>query len=247
MNLEQNLEKYLQRRKTQIVQSLRSLAKAKCLVTGRFNTGKDSFLSVVIDVIPDKNVVIFDYGQDEAVNRKLLSTSHVDFMTRYKGIKVSFSSKRIKKTEYQGQAVFVVPIPESLYWMEHREYYRVKVPVMNSAVCRIPVAGENSGEALGNLDLRVANIGARGIALDFPGEHAFPGEVGTRLCNCILVLPGHSEKVDLEIRHRTPVQANEDGGESWIGCALVKPSETLQSRILQFMQSVERQQKELER
>ncbi|MCI0666531.1 MAG: flagellar brake protein [Methylococcaceae bacterium] len=247
MNLQPVPEKYLLRRKKEIVQSLRSLAKAKSLITGRFDTGKYSFLTVVIDVVPENHTVILDYGSNEAINSRLLCAAPVVFMTRYKGIKVRFSSDRVEKTVYQNRAVFKISIPESLFWQERRESYRVRVPLMNAAVCRIPIAREHSDEAPWTLNLRVVNIGPSGVALALPAEQTVPGEIGTRLCNCTLVLPKHSEEVDLEIRHRTRVEADEDEGESWIGCTIVKPSEILQSRIMQYMQSVERQQKEFER
>ena len=247
MSVEHNTEKYLQRRPKQIIHSLRMLVKGRCLITGRFQTGKYSFLTVIVDVVPDKNVLILDYGHNEALNNKVLDASYVVFITRYNGIRVRFSTEKIEKHEYQGRSVFVIPIPESLFWQERREFYRVKLPIVSPAVCQILQSETVAGDSFGNLEFRAANIGPVGIALILPAEKRFSGEIGAAFEHCSLLLPDHNEAVDLELRHKTPIDANDDQAGWWLGFAFLKPGQSVQSRILQYMQFVERQRKEFER
>lgn len=247
MSTPQNPEKFLQRRKKQIVKSLRLLSKAKCLITGRFNTGKYSFITVVIDVILEKDLVVLDYGHDELINRKLLIAPQVVFIASYNGIKVRFSSEHVEKSEYKGETVFVVPIPESLYWLERREFYRVKLPFMDSAYCKIRLASEDPDEPVNTLKLRVVTIGITGFSLFTTGEHPSLGEIGTRLSDCSLILPEHTASIELDIRHMTTIDVEETKDGVWIGCAFVEPTQKFQSRVMQYMQLVERQRKEYQR
>lgn len=204
-------------------------------------------MTVVIDILVEKNLVILDYGHDELVNRKLLVAPQVIFIASYHGIKVRFSSEQVKKTEYKGETVFVIPIPESLYWLERREFYRVKLPFVDSAYCKVRLVSEDPDEPPNTLKIRIVNIGITGLALFATGETPTLGEIGDKLSECSLVLPEETLSVSMEIRHITPIDPEEIKDGIWIGCAFLDSTQKFQSRIMRYMQLVERQKKEHER
>lgn len=234
---------YTLRQPKKILQSFRLLAADGCMITGRFQTGKYSFLSTVIDVLADRNLLVLDYGPNEMVNRKLLEASLVAFSTRYRGVDVRFTSAGLEKKRYQGQPVFVTEIPDSVYWKENRQSYRIQLGVQNQLDCRIPVVSKDADLNGKVLKLRVVNLARGGVGLFLPHEQQMPVDVGTQMIDCTLVFPDGSELIDLEICHRTPVDPKDNERGSWVGCAFLKPSQRFESRIMRYMFEVERQQR----
>lgn len=242
MNPNSNQDKYLLRAKKQIVQTLRLLAKNKCIITASFNAGKSSFVTVVIDVLPDRNAVILDYGRDEAVNKKLLDIQQVTFIASYHGIDSRFSSDQILRKEFDGGTVFVVPIPDRLYWFEKREYYRVRTPLNVQASCKIPFETVDGDETQ---SLNVTNISITGMGLIEREDSLLSKSLGKRITGCQLLLPEHQGEVILEIRHRTPIATENESEDHTVGCAIISPDHHLQSKIMQFMRAIELQRKQV--
>ena len=242
MKSQNNLDKYLIRHKKQILHSLKLLAKNKCLITAKFHTGKYSFVTVVIDILLEQNLVILDYATNETINKKILTAPRVIFAAVYNGIRVQFSSEQISKAKFKGNAVFAIPIPDSLLWMEQREFYRIKIPLSERVYCSIPLGDDNS------VQLYVSDMSITGLALIDPkGASALPEDADAVLTGCTLLLPEHSAEIDLIIKNRTaqPTKDNLPANQR-IGCAFVNPTQAFQSKILQFMQYIERQKKQLD-
>ena len=227
------------------MQSFRLLAKERSMITGRFQTGKYSFLSTVIDVLPDKNLLVLDYGPNESVNSKLLEAPFIAFSARYRGVDVRFSSTGLEKKRYQGLPVFVIEIPDSLYWKESRKSYRLELAVRFQLECRVPLVSENPKLNGTIVELRVINLARGGVCLYRPFDKDLPVKVGSRLIDCFLSLPTGLERIDLEVRHQTRVDPNDELSGWRIGCAFLKPDQRFESRIMQYMFEVERQQKKV--
>lgn len=117
-----------------IASNLSMLAKHKCMISANLE-GSESFLTAIISVNYKEGTAILDYGASEHLNRKLVIVSHVDFSTVFNGIQVAFTTGKITKIKHEGQDAFLMQIPESMYWFNRREYYRVNTPVMNPSVC----------------------------------------------------------------------------------------------------------------
>lgn len=230
--------------KKQIVQSLNLLAKNKCMVSATFDSGKHSFMTVLITVLVDKDMVILDYGPDEKVNQKLLSGRRVVFATTYQGVRTQFSADKVTRVKYKGDLVFAAPIPDALLWLERREYYRVKVLLSAPARCRIRLEdGENSEFSALDISITGAALVARGDDRRLPDDI----DTGSILPGCRLSLPESDEAVALEVRYRMPLANEKALREERIGFAFIDPDQKLQSKVLQYMQTVERHRKQLDR
>ncbi len=243
MKSQENLEKYLVHQNPQILQTLKLLVKHKCLITARFEAGKYSFVTVVIDVLKDKNLVILDYGADELINKKLLAAPRVTFTTVHNGVRVQFSAEQITQAKFKGNTVFAAPIPDSVLWLERREYYRVKVPLNESVCCRIPLQEDRT------VQLYVLDISITGLALhDLKGAAGLPDEIDSIVSNCNLLLPEYETTLDFQVKNQITVPSADDTPDNQrIGCAFVNPTQAFQSNIMRFMQYVERQTKQLDR
>ncbi len=131
-----------------IINNLSMLVKHKCMIGANLG-GKDSLLTAIIAINHKEGTLVLDYGASDFLNKKLISTPHVKFTTGFNGIQVAFTSEKITATKYQGQDAFLMPIPNSLYWYNRREYYRVNTPIMDPSICEVvipPPTGDSTEE-----------------------------------------------------------------------------------------------------
>ncbi len=122
--------------KAMITNNLSMLVKNKCMVSANLG-GKDSLLTAIIAIDHKDGTLTLDYGASDFLNKKMVSTPNVRFTTTFNGIQVAFTAGKITKVRYKGEDAFVTPIPNSLYWYNRREYYRVNTPIMNPTFCDI--------------------------------------------------------------------------------------------------------------
>lgn len=119
----------------QIIQNLSILIKNKCLLSVRFGEGKSFFLTAILEIDEANKVIIFDYGSKEVLNQQLLKADRIIFEADFSGIKVSFKGNRLTQTLFNGEPAFTMPIPESIFWMQRREFFRIKSPRSKGSYC----------------------------------------------------------------------------------------------------------------
>jgi c-di-GMP-binding flagellar brake protein YcgR len=121
----------------QIISKLSILLKKKCLLTVYFGDNDDSFITTLLDINIKDNRLIFYHSPKQEAIRELLDSYVVTFKTEYLGIKVAFDTVKIAKIQHEGVSVFAIPIPDSLLWIEARDYYRVKASFSSSSYCQL--------------------------------------------------------------------------------------------------------------
>lgn len=109
--------------------------KNKCLLSVRLDEDKAFFLTAILEIDQEKNALIFDCGPKETLNEQLLKATKPTFDAFFLGVKASFKGSNINQTSYNGNLAFTMPIPESIFWMQRREYFRVKSPRSKSSSC----------------------------------------------------------------------------------------------------------------
>lgn len=119
----------------QIIQNLTILIKNKCLLSVRFGEGKAFFLTAILEIDKANKAIIFDYGSKDALNQQLLKADRIIFEADFSGIKVSFKGNMLTQALYNGQPAFTMPIPESIFWMQRREFFRIKSPRSKGSYC----------------------------------------------------------------------------------------------------------------
>ncbi|MGZ5009882.1 MAG: flagellar brake protein [Methylobacter sp.] len=121
----------------QIVQNLLILIKNKCLLSVRFDEGSAFFLTAILEIDEVNKSIVFDYGSKEALNQQLLKADRITFEADFSGIKVSFKGSMPEQILYNGEPAFSMPIPESIFWMQRREYFRIKSPRSKGSYCQL--------------------------------------------------------------------------------------------------------------
>jgi c-di-GMP-binding flagellar brake protein YcgR len=121
----------------QIVQNLSILIKNKCLLSVRFGEGSAFFLTAILEIDEANKSLVFDCAPKEVLNQQLLKAGRIVFEADFAGIKVSFKGSLPEQITYNGEPAFSMPIPESIFWMQRREFFRIKSPRSKSSYCRL--------------------------------------------------------------------------------------------------------------
>ena len=232
-----NYEKYLLHTRAAIIQKLKQLAKGKNNITAHFAAGKYSLLTQVVDVLTDKGLVVLDYGSDEKTNKKIIEAERIVFKTQHEGITAQFNANKIQKAKFQSRPAFACAIPDSILWVQRREYYRVRIPFGDNIQCALAHSQDTVIE-YPVLDISIAGIALHMKELDL--EYTLqPGMIFER---ARLLLPdGESGIVNLEIVNELPMkEGNPDAGERF-GCQFNDVSGDTSAMIQRYIYEIEQQ------
>ncbi|NOZ37240.1 MAG: flagellar brake protein [Gammaproteobacteria bacterium] len=228
-----NYEKYLLNSKAAIIQKLRQLAKSKSNITAHFGGGKYSMLTQVVDVLPDKDLVVLDYGSNEATNKKLLQSEHTVFKTQYEGVIAQFSTGFLQKARLHGKPAFACAIPESLLWVQRREFYRVRIPLRDNVFCELI----HDDEIL--IPYPVLDISIAGLAIRIE-DFKYNIEAGMFFNGTRLILPNEeSGLVNIEIMNQLPLKQDNPEAGLRFGCAFHNISTDISSKIQRYIYDIE--------
>ncbi|MCW9024435.1 MAG: flagellar brake protein [Gammaproteobacteria bacterium] len=227
-----NYEQYLLHNRAAIIQKLKQLSKSKSNITAHFGGGKYTLLTQVVDVLSDKDLVVLDYGSNETINKKLLEADRVVFKAQVDGITAQFNASKFQKAKLHEKPAFACPIPDSILWVQRRQYYRVRVPLTDKAICEL--AHDDVLVPYSILDISIA-----GIALHIKDlEYAL--EAGMTFNNARLHLPdGETGSVNLEVVNQLPMKSdNPDAGERF-GCQFQDISMDTSAKIQRYIYNIE--------
>lgn len=221
----------------QIISHLSLLIKSKCLISARFGTNNESYITTLLAINEKNNALILDYGPKEDLNQHLLNAGKVTFDTEYNGIKVSFTGTALKKITYKGDPAFDMPIPKSLYWMQRREYYRVKSPLSKSSYCQLIFKDREP------VNLKLYDISLTGFAmLNVSKEISDLLIPGTSFELGKLVLSDTGEgMISFEICAKYIINPDKLQKIQKIGCKFTKITRPVEEMIQRYMHQIQRE------
>lgn len=189
-------ERFLLRSQPEIRSQLLNLAKKPDIITAYFDGGKSFILTAVLGLVKERNLLVLDVGPDDATTRRAIASKRLVCTTKHKGVPIKFICENMQGAKYQGKPAIAAPIPESLYRLQRREYFRVQVPRINAPLCDIPL---EDGKRI--LTLKVVDLSVGGLCVIDP-EGQFQPEMLARYPGCILHLPDYGElAVNLQVRN----------------------------------------------
>lgn len=224
----------------EITRNLTLVWKKKCLLTANFGE-HESFITTIINIDAKKNILVLDYGPKEYLNKKLLSSSNVTFQAEFSGIEAIIPGNKITKSREDEQAVFQLPIPESIIWKQRRQFYRVNSPLFNPASCLFTVDKENEI----NIQLDLHDVSLSGMALVYDDlELSEILASKEKFENCKLTLPEIGEGiVSFTIRNEAPLNREKPNKTQKIGCEFSNIKPAFESALQRYIQTVERENK----
>lgn len=221
----------------EIISHLFLLVKNKCLLGARFGENNESYITTLLGINEKNNTVVLDYGPKEDLNQHMLSADKVTFDTDYSGIKVSFSGADLKKITYKGDPAFGMPIPKLIFWMQRREYYRVKLPLSKSSYCQLILEDRKT------VNLKLYDISLSGIAiLNVSKEISDLLILGKSFEQCRLILSGVGEgMISIEIRNQYIINPDKLQKIQKVGCKFIKLTRPVEDVIQRFMHQIQRE------
>lgn len=229
---------------------LTDILKHHCIISAHFGENKASFLTAIIDIDFKHNILNLDWGPSELLNRQLLNSERVLFQTDMDGIKVSFSSKNIKKSKIGSDFVFEMPIPNEIYWKQRRQYYRVKVPFSHDkSYCEITFNDENPNAiaSITTKTFKLYDLSISGFALLCPDEELVDHfQLEKTFSECILHLQeGNQANVGFVVKNTIQLKTSPTTIQQRIGCLFTNMTPAFQSSIQLYMQDIERHRKNI--
>ncbi|MBZ0104467.1 MAG: flagellar brake protein [Sulfuricella denitrificans] len=234
-----DLSNYTIHSRMEIIYILRALQHKNELVTAYFNQGQDFLLTSIIDVDPENGMVIFDYGANELLNKRILESDKIILVTTQDKVKVQFTTGRMHRIEYLGRPAFSAPLPGDLLKLQRREYYRLTTPVINPIKCSIPQSGK------ARLDVAIADISLGGIAITHYQEY-LRLEIGDSFDACRIQLPSiGTVTTNLEIRNEQEITMKNGTQNHRAGCMFVDLHPSQQAMIQRYIIKLDRERRSI--
>lgn len=235
---DEELERCTLTGRREIVSQLRGLIKQGETISVTFDGGRQSFLSVLIDISRDENHLYFDIGGSDETNSAFLRAEHCIFTSVVGGIRIQFPALQAREATLRGELVLAVALPKSLLRLQRREVFRIQLPSSNPYICRIR-RGSAQEKALPLHDISIGGVGILSTEkLEF--------EQLEILDNCWIDLRDSGAlALTLEVRYVTPLESR-TGKPLWhMGCQFIKLSALNETLIQRFMGRIETERRAL--
>lgn len=230
------IEKFTTTNRREIVFYLRQLVNDGERVSVVFNEGKETVLTVLLDVNDDGGHLIFDWGGSEIANRKLLQSDRCFFVCAPHGVKNQFMAGAVREAMYKGRPAFATRIPDHYTRLQRREFFRLVLPMTR----RPPLTLRPEGGQPQQLSIVDLSIG--GVAAELP-DAALSFETGQKLMRASIELKGIGNlEVDLEVRNLVEIQRGAKVMRR-IGCQFIKLSHAMENQLQRFITDVQREER----
>lgn len=217
---------------------LRGLIKRGERLSINFQDGRQSFLTVLLDISEENNTLYFDIGGSEETNRAFLKAERSTFIATVDGIRIQFSAGQGRESVLDGGRVFAVALPASLLRLQRREFFRLELPSSKPYICRIR-RGTPQEKALPLHDISVGGVGVLSHELIKFDQLEI-------LDNCWIDLRDSGVvAVTLEVRYFVSLETR-SGKPLWhMGCRFVNLSALNETLIQRFMARTQAERKAL--
>lgn len=159
---------------------LRNLASRRDNLTVQYAGGH--LVTQLLHVDTRARVFTFDWGASPEQNRGLLAAPRCHFEAQQDGVRIEFSIATPRETRYEGLPAFEADFPETLFYMQRREYFRVDAPIADSYTC---TGSLPKGDAF---SFEVQDLSLGGVGLRTRDERAAALPIGSYLRDCELSL-----------------------------------------------------------
>lgn len=221
-----------------INQHLSILLKNKCLLTAYFgdDDNEDSFITTLFEIDKKEHVFIFYHGPKEEAIDALLNSSKITFKTVCLGVEVVFDTLGLANIRHNGLPAFAVPIPESMLWMERREFYRLKAPLSNTSYCQLNLQNQVP------IKLKLYDISISGFSMLADCKAVLDLMIlYSSFEQCKFILDGKdADTITFEIRSKYVFNPESLNRMEKIGCRFTQITPAFQNTIQRYMQQIER-------
>ncbi|MDD5249161.1 MAG: flagellar brake protein [Rhodocyclaceae bacterium] len=216
---------------------LRQLINDGELVSVIFDEGRETFLTVLLEIDEETDTLVFDWGGSEEINARLLDSPRTFFIANPQGVRNQFIASRIWKTNYQGRPAFATAIPQRFVRMQRRDFFRLSLPLTQRRPCSFKL-----GEAATPWEMAVVDIGIGGVGLEAP-EETLPFTPGQVIPRATIDLGKYGKlEMDLAVCFvGTVTRGYKNTGR--LGCRFVKLTHPQENDLQRFVTQVQREER----
>lgn len=125
-------EQFLKQNPLAVLGVLRDLQKNQVPICITWGSGQ--FISKILDA--DTDALVLDFGSQEYENNAVQRAGKVTVTAETQGAKVEFTLAQLSQGEYQNLPAFITPLPESLWFIQRREFFRILAPLHPAYFCK---------------------------------------------------------------------------------------------------------------
>lgn len=159
---------------------LRQLMSRRDFLTVQGSNRPHRIVTRILEVDQNAGHFIFDCSADQIYNRSLLESEQNFFSATQGGVRIQFVSGRAEQHAFEGSFAFRSQIPESLYRMQRREYFRVETPLMQPYRCTTNLPGT------GQVGFDIYDLSFTGVGLRSKDPALGELPLGTEFCKTVL-------------------------------------------------------------
>lgn len=230
-----NLDEFIITFRREIIFYLRQLINDGVQITVVFNHGKDSLLTMLLDVDEESDTLIFDWGGSEETNQKFLQSEKNNFIARPHGIRNQFVTGHARQVIFNGQRAFAVKLPEKYLRLQRREFFRLSLPMTQRPVCIVKSPDGREMKA------DVVDIGLGGVGLEIP-TLLFPCELGMRFPAVIEIRDQSTLRLDIQICYVGTVERGNHRAIR-LGCHFEKVTAGQENELQKFITQIQREER----
>ena len=230
-----------------VLSHFNELVKKKCLISAHFGEQNAGFLTAIIAIDRKSQSLHLDCAPTETLDKQLLASRKVLFRTEVDGIKVSFGGKAIKKIKAGGDWVLSLPIPDSIFWMQRRHYYRVRIPFSHKgSYCRLTLNSPDHGNGE-IVTFQLHDLSITGFSfLNSDSNWIENLRPEREFVDCSLHLNNGSQfAMAFVIKNNIQIPHNSLNTHDRIGCLFRGLASSSETSIQRYMQEIELQQKNI--
>ncbi|MCL2346070.1 MAG: flagellar brake protein [Desulfobulbus sp.] len=200
--------------------------------------GDKLFVTQLLDVDEDDDLLIFDLSGAETLNHALLRADRCRLAARPAGIHVHFDVGEVSEIEYDGRPAFAVALPTAIVRLQRRESFRIATPVLNPVRFFISRA-DGKEQGFSACDISVTGIGLLAAA----APDLLSGELLER---CRIRLPDEAQDMPVAARVQRIIALESRSGErQWrIGVHFLNLSPAVENRLQRYIARLERERHE---
>lgn len=156
---EEEKEQYLKRGPLAVLAVLKNLHKNQTPVLVSHDRGQ--FITRLL--YADKERLLLDYGSNDYENQLALTMKNLHLTAETQGAKVEFALNALEADNHEGLPAFGADLPDVLWMIQRREFFRVCVPLDPVYYCHVKWPGGGEGR-MRLQDLSLGGVGVLGDA-----------------------------------------------------------------------------------
>jgi c-di-GMP-binding flagellar brake protein YcgR len=192
-------DRFLLTNPRQIRQLLQSLINQRSQISAHVEGRDQSFSTALLEL--DEDSLLLDLSANEANNRIAEQAEYLLCFAQLDKVRLRFRIAGLERIDDDGTPGFRAPLPDSLYYLQRREHFRLETPVTESPMCVLRL---DDASPPTELVLRVIDISGGGVAVALVPGQPVPEQHQSYPC-CVLQLPdADAIKLTLQVCNMHP-------------------------------------------